>query len=142
MTTHRSFAAVGSALQASALVRLADRIASAVEDAWARSISVRAMRNARARFDTLGPSSRIRAVAVLVSTAAAGHLFLLLFVGPQVAPATPRILWVTVAAASAVVAMFAPAIAASWQASTIGTVIARVHMKADATGQSGEARRS
>ena len=75
------FDAVAACVRTSALFRAADSIATACLTAADRSAVAARVRDARARFASLPGDGRLRAVAICVATAAAGHLMLLLQFG-------------------------------------------------------------
>jgi hypothetical protein len=111
------FDAVAACVRTSALFRAADSIATACLTAADRSAVAARVRDARARFASLPNGGRLRAVAICVTTAAVGHLLLLLLVPARIAPGTPKALWMLVAAAGAIVAVFARPLATSWDTS-------------------------
>ena len=123
MTPHRDFEAVAAAVQASAMLRAADRISSAALTAWDRSRIARSIRGASVQFGRLGHAERVRAIAVMAVTAFVGHLVLLSVVPPQVAPAAPRLFWIAAAVAVAVVAVFPRATVVSWQTSIVRRLV-------------------
>jgi len=73
----------------------------------------------RERFDSLDPARRVRAAAIVVSVASAGHLVLLRIVPSQLAPALPKALWLLVAATAAVAAVWPHSVIAAWQTSAL-----------------------
>lgn len=113
------FDAVAACVRTSALFRAADSIATACLIAADRSAVAARVRDARARFASLPGDGRLRAVAICVATAAAGHLLLLLLVPARIAPGTPKALWLLVAAAALFVAVCARGLAASWETSAV-----------------------
>ena len=104
-------------VRASLLFRVAEAIAMACFDSVDRSAAARRLRTASSRFASTAPGTRLRAAAIAVAAATNGHVALLAFVPPQVAPAMPRTLWVIVGAAALIVAVFADRLIASWDTS-------------------------
>jgi hypothetical protein len=133
MTADRDFETAAAALQASLIFRAADRISFAAAAAWDRSSTAQTVRGARGQFERLGYAGRVRAIAVTLATASVGHRLLLFVVPPQVAPATPRLLWSAAAVAATVVAIVPRPFVASWRNSLSGTVMSMLRRKADAT---------
>ena len=115
----RAFDGVAACVRTSVLFRAADAIASAVHTSANRSACAARVRDARARFAALTSAGRLQTVAIVAATGAVGHLLLLLLVPAQIAPATPKALWMLVAAAALVVALCARRLAASWATSVV-----------------------
>jgi hypothetical protein len=122
MTLGGEFDAVAACVRTSALFRAADSIATACLTAADRSAVAARVRDARARFASLPGDGRLRADAICVAMAAAGHLLLLLLVPARIAPGTPKMLWMVVAATATIVALCAQALAASWETSVLRSV--------------------
>jgi len=59
---------------------------------------------------------------VFVATAAAGHLILLRFVPPHIAPALPKATWMLVAVVALVVAVVPERVIAGWESSFVSRV--------------------
>jgi hypothetical protein len=122
MTGGPDFERLESHLHGSRLVRTIEASANAWRVAATRSTSARARRTAIAWFSSRPPAERLRAVAVFVATAAAGHLILLRFVPPHIAPALPKATWMLVAAAALVVAVVPERVIAGWECSFVSRV--------------------
>jgi hypothetical protein len=122
MTNGPEFERLESHLRGSWLVRIIDASATVWRVAATRSAVVRALRSAIARFSSVAPAARLRAVAVFVATAAVGHLILLRFVPPHIAPALPKPMWMLVAAAAVVVALVPERLIAGWESSFVSRI--------------------
>jgi hypothetical protein len=133
MTTGPEFERLESHLHGSRLVRTIEASAIAWRVAATRSTTGRARRTAIAWFSSLPPAERLRAVAVFVATAAVGHLILLRFVPPHIAPALPKATWMLVAAAALVVAVVPEHAIAGWESSFVCRVW-RVQLSRRPTG--------
>jgi len=133
MTNGPEFERLESHLRGSWLVRTIDASAIAWRVAATRSTSARARRTAIAWFSSLTPAERLRAVAVFVATAAVGHLILLRFVPPHIAPALPKPTWMLVAAAALLVALVPEPLIAAWESSFVSKMW-RVQLSRRSTG--------
>jgi len=122
MTNGPEFERLESHPHGSWLVRAIDASATAWRVAATRSATVRALDSAMARFSSLTQAERLRAVAVFVATAAVGHLILLRFVPPHIAPALPKAMWMLVAAAALVVALVPERLIAGWESSLVSRI--------------------
>ena len=111
MTPDRAFARLESDLQSSFLIRAVDAIAGAWQTAANRSAAAQWIRSGRDRFRSVAVEGRVRAVAVWAATATIGHLVLLRFIPPHVAPALPKVFWILVAFTALVVAIAAKPVA-------------------------------
>jgi hypothetical protein len=116
------FERLESHLRGSWLVRSVDAAATAWRVAAPRSALVRPVRRAAAQFRSLSPADRLQAVAVFVAGATAGHLMLLRFVPPHIAPALPKVMWMLVAAAALVVALVPERMIAGWESSFVARI--------------------
>jgi len=119
MTSAPEFERLESHLRGSWLVRLVDASATAWQVAAARSAIVRSLRTVNDRFRSLPAADRLRAVGVFVATATIGHLVLLRFVPPHIAPALPKAWWMLAAVAAAVVAIVPERFIAGWESSFV-----------------------
>lgn len=126
MTSPRDFDRVSACVRASALFRAVEAIATACERAADASAVAARVRRARARFAALSGAERVRTIAMFMGTAAAGHLVLLTTVPAHIAPATPKGLWIGVAVASAIAALFARPLAASWETSAVRRAVDQI----------------
>lgn len=122
MTNGPEFERLESHLRGSWLVRIVDASATAWRLAATRSAIVGSLRSASARFSSLAPADRLRAVAVFVATATVGHLMLLRFVPPHIAPALPKAFWMLVAAATLIVAIASERVIAGWESSFVSRI--------------------
>jgi len=122
MTNGPAFERLESHLRGSWLVRGIDASATAWRVAATRSAIVGSLRNVIARFSSLAAADRLRAVAVFVATATVGHLMLLRFVPPHIAPALPKAFWMLVASAALVVAVFPERLIAGWESSFVSRI--------------------
>jgi len=111
------FERLESHLRASRLVRIVDASAIAWRVAAARSAFVRSLRGVNDRLRSPAAADRLRAAAVFVATATIGHLVLLRFVPPHIAPALPKSMWILVAAAATIVALVPERVVAGWESS-------------------------
>jgi hypothetical protein len=126
VTSTHDFDRVAACVRASALFRAAEAIATACERAADASAVAARVRRARGRFAALPGAERVRTIAMFTGTAAVGHLALLTIVAAHIAPATPKALWIGVAVASAIAALFARPLAASWETSAVRRAVDRI----------------
>jgi hypothetical protein len=119
MTNGSEFERLESHLRGSRLVRGVEASATAWRAAATRSATGRWLGTVNDRFRSRTAADRLRAVAVFVTTASIGHLLLLRFVLPHIAPALPKATWMLVAAASLVVALVPGRITSGWGASLV-----------------------
>jgi hypothetical protein len=136
MTDPREFDAVAATVRASVLFRAASAVATACLTAADQSAVARQARDARVHFESRPCEERVRATAILVATATAGHLLLLFFVPAQIAPATPKVFWVVVAATASIAALVARPIAAGWRTSGLCRISARLRRPSAAARKS------
>jgi hypothetical protein len=122
MTNGSAFERLESHLRASWLVRGVDASATAWRVAATGSAIAGSLRSVIARFSSLAAADRIRAVAVFVATATVGHLLLLRFVPPHIAPALPKAFWMLVAAAALLVTIFPERLCAGWESSFVSRI--------------------
>jgi hypothetical protein len=120
MSADRSFERLESDLRESWLVRGAARTAATCEASLEHSSTTTAVRRVRSAWESTPANVRLRSVAVGMAVATLGHLALLRFVPPHVAPAVPRLFWVLVAATSLLVAALATPVAHAWSTSVVG----------------------
>jgi hypothetical protein len=125
MKTDRDFETVAAAVEASALFRVADRIASAVSAAAYRSAAGSHIRDAAAAVNRHDAVRRVRAIALVLLTVSIVHPLLLLLVPPHVAPGVPTVFWMIVAAGGGIVLALAPALVTAWPASAARTAAER-----------------
>ena len=122
MTGSREFDAVAASVRRSVMFRAADAIAAAFLSAADRSGVALRIRNAWAQCASLTSDARLQAVAIFVAAAAAGHWLLLFLIPAQVAPATPKALWLIIAGTASIVALCARPLAADWETSILRKV--------------------
>jgi hypothetical protein len=125
MSDTREFPAVESMLRASAIVRALDTVARWWTAAGANSAVASRALMAAAQIRRAAPADRVRAFALAIGIASAGHLILLQVVPAQVAPTIPRALWLSVAAAALLAAQCAAAVAGSWNSSVVRRLLRR-----------------
>ena len=122
MTGDRTFARLESQLCESWLMRGANLVASTCEVSLEQSSTASALRCMRWAWQSAPPNVQLRAVATAGAVATLGHLALLRFVPPHIAPAVPRLFWVLVAATSLIVAALATQVTCAWSTSVVGNV--------------------
>ena len=123
------FERLESHLRGSWLVRSVDAAATAWRVAAPRSALVRPVRRAAAQFRSLSPADRLQAVAVFVAGATAGHLMLLRFVPPHIAPALPKSFWMLVLAAALVAAFVPQRVIAGLESSFVSRIYRGLHSR-------------
>ena len=116
----REFDRARDALAASALGRGLTALDAAMRSAWATSRTGRALRSIEQSIGAATPPARIRAMAIVVMTAAVMQPVLILAMPGTVAPALPWPAFVLVAMFAAAAAWQADAVAAAWPASRAG----------------------
>ena len=123
------FERLESHLRGSWLGRGVDASATAWRVAVTRSAFVGSLRRVIARFSSQAPADRLRAVAVSVATATVGHLMLLRFVPPHIAPALPKSFWMLVLAAALVAALVPRRVIAGWESSFVSRIYRGLHSR-------------
>lgn len=120
--TDRSFERLESHLSESWLIRVANVIATTGAASLEQSSTAHAFRRVRSSWQLTPASARVRAIGSGVAVATLGHLGLLRFVPPHVAPAVPRLFWVLVAVTSLLVATMATHVTHAWSTSAVGNL--------------------
>jgi hypothetical protein len=122
MTDDRTFERLESELRESWLIRGANVIAGASAVWVEQSGTVSALHRLRSAWRSTPADARVRAIATGVAGATLGHVALLQFVPPYIAPAVPELFWVLVAATSLTVAALATQVTHAWSTSVVGRV--------------------
>jgi len=122
MTGDCEFPRLESQLRESWLMRGANLIGSRCAVSLEQSSSASSLRRMRSTWQSTPANVRVRATAAALAVATLGHLALLRFVPPHIAPAVPRMFWVLVAAAPLIVAALATQVTRAWSTSVAGNV--------------------
>ncbi len=122
MSADRSFERLESELRESWLLRGANLAATTCETSLEHSSTTMGFRRMRSVWESTPANVRLRSVATGITVATLGHLALLRFVPPHIAPEVPRLFWLLVAATSLSVAALATSITHAWATSVVGSV--------------------
>ncbi len=107
----------------SLMYRAAEGARLAIHAAIHDSAALAAARTTWERHAAWPATARLRAAGVVATIAAGGHLALLRFVPPQIAPGIPKAWWVLVAALGGGVALGARPLAGGWDESILGRAV-------------------
>lgn len=119
MTADRQFVRLESQLEASWVIRAADRTAGLVEAAAGSSSTARLFGGLRRRFLAAAIVGRGQAIAAFAATAALTHMTLVRAVPAHIAPALPSAFWIALAAIAVIVLVSAERVATAWSGSAV-----------------------